>query len=518
MKAGSQVRGCPKHTKLKSILDGANDWVLIIDLDDCFVWPIPEHPILSRPDVVIVSMSTHTIIWGEFTSPLERRILISAQIKTARYSALKTNLRLKGWIVHDYTFEVGAIGAISLSTRHFLKNLGFPTDQVNFMYRRMSEAARRSSFYIWNARHTFAWHPFALYKAVASKPSFVNSKSKTTVVNSPSPRRSNEAFPHSKSPVSQQRCLDILLSHGIKHFYHFTESSNLPLIREYGLFSWKELDTRGFTAVKGSDELSRRLDKKKNLEDFVRLSFTASHPMMWVCKRQGRLKNPVVLKIDISACLLPGTLFSDRNATATDVHVNSSPCIVHFDTVKATNHFEVEGKEKPFFQAEILIKNRLPARYISFPESNVPEPKFCRSSSSSQLNSSGIDSPCSSKSLSASSSKLVALPVETKAVVVDPMDRNLCARTSALNLLDEIKAAVIDWSSPSTIVPRKQFSQQLACIPEHATTIRGINPKEHTMYNPDYLDVNRSLEQKAEAEDAHQDLESILYRSPRKFF
>ena len=58
------------------------------------------------------------------------------------------------------------------------------------------------------------------------------------------------------------------------------------------------------------------LDERKGLGDFVRLSFTPRHPMMYVALREGRLSDPVILEISLGVVLIPGTLFSDRNAAA----------------------------------------------------------------------------------------------------------------------------------------------------------------------------------------------------------
>ena len=43
-----------------------------------------------------------------------------------------------------------------------------------------------------------------------------------------------------------------------------------------------------------SDEASRKLDIKANLGHFVRLSFCAKNPMMFVAKKENRISNPVI--------------------------------------------------------------------------------------------------------------------------------------------------------------------------------------------------------------------------------
>ena len=84
------------------------------------------------------------------------------------------------------------------------------------------------------------------------------------------------------------------------------DRSCLPSIAEHGLLSWVGLDKEDIGGRKGSSELSRALDTSKGLGDFVRLSFTTRHPMMYVAQKDGRLLDPVVLEIHLSVVLIPG--------------------------------------------------------------------------------------------------------------------------------------------------------------------------------------------------------------------
>ena len=155
------------HAPSKSLLHLADDWQLTIDLDGSFCWPIAEHAEIIRPDIMITSASRRIVIWGELTSPMERRMSISALIKTKRYMELKIALSVKGWTVYDRTFEVGALGFVSTTTRGFLSKLGFPASHAKYMVQRMCLIARRSSFYIWNARQSLSWKPPTLCDVTA---------------------------------------------------------------------------------------------------------------------------------------------------------------------------------------------------------------------------------------------------------------------------------------------------------------------------------------------------------------
>ena len=78
-----------------------------------------------------------------------------------------------------------------------------------------------------------------------------------------------------------------LKSQGVE-LYHFTNRSNLDSIHKQGLVSWSRLKEDEIKSTCGGDQTSRKLDLKRGLEDYVRLSFNRAHPMMFVQKfRQG---------------------------------------------------------------------------------------------------------------------------------------------------------------------------------------------------------------------------------------
>jgi hypothetical protein len=79
--------------------------------------------------------------------------------------------------------------------------------------------------------------------------------------------------------VQMRNKKDVLKRQGITKLYHFTDERNVQSIMECGLLSWCALDEQKMAVVCGGDELSRELDEKKNLQDYVRLSFAQKHPM-----------------------------------------------------------------------------------------------------------------------------------------------------------------------------------------------------------------------------------------------
>lgn len=140
------------------------------------------------------------------------------------------------------------------------------------------------------------------------------------------------------------------------YLYHFTDSRNIPSIKKYGLLSWQELLNKNIKHIPASNELSRRLDKKHNLEDYVRLCLNKDHPMFRAALYYGRVNNLVWLKIKTEVIDIPDTLFSNDNAT-------SSRAIIDYSKLTAFNSKST--------QAEILVKKRIEQKYIIFGDETI---------------------------------------------------------------------------------------------------------------------------------------------------
>lgn len=132
--------------------------------------------------------------------------------------------------------------------------------------------------------------------------------------------------------------------------YHFTDPRNLPSIREHGLLSWQQLEDRGIKHFRASDQLSRKLDSDKGLQNYVRLYSQRTCEMLVQARKQGRIRFPVWLEIDRAVTLLETTRFSNRNATRGGVRITNDP-ITAF------------GSKDP--QAEILVFGSIAPEWIT---------------------------------------------------------------------------------------------------------------------------------------------------------
>jgi hypothetical protein len=136
-----------------------------------------------------------------------------------------------------------------------------------------------------------------------------------------------------------------------------------------GLFSWKYcIENNIFINKPGGDDLSRHLDKKSGLEDFIRLSFTPNHPMMYFALNDGRLSDPVILKIDVEVIYWLESKYSDTNATSKNSKIGvdfDAFSRINFKTIQKESYFDSSEEKKKHMQAEVLVKEYIPIKYIN---------------------------------------------------------------------------------------------------------------------------------------------------------
>ena len=163
----------------------------------------------------------------------------------------------------------------------------------------------------------------------------------------------------------------ILKENNINTLYHFTAKSNIKsIISNGGLYSWHYLDLNNIAIpYPGGDSLSRDLDKQYRLQDFVRLSFTKKHPMMYTAQNEGRISSPVILEVDINVCYFSKTQFANMNATKTGHNCGDSLNdlkAIKFNLVKLPKHFDIPNEnDYKYYQAEVLVKTWIPLKYIT---------------------------------------------------------------------------------------------------------------------------------------------------------
>lgn len=167
---------------------------------------------------------------------------------------------------------------------------------------------------------------------------------------------------------------DLFSQNNIVHLYHFTDESNLKSIKEHGgLLSWYYCAQHNIDIpIAGGDESSRSLDKRYGLEDYVRLSFCADHPMAYHVKKRAIKKRAmaslVLLEIKIDVAYFAETQFSDMNATdnahsiGTDANFIKNK--INFSATKR-RFLRADDLDFKSHQAEVLVKTFIPIEYIT---------------------------------------------------------------------------------------------------------------------------------------------------------
>lgn len=167
-----------------------------------------------------------------------------------------------------------------------------------------------------------------------------------------------------------QEIVQFLLNNGIRYLYHFTEESNLPLIKSRkGLYSWSYLVSHNMKIPSpGGNDMSRRLDWDKGLEDYVRLSLCKSHPMAFRIyqESEGRA-NLVLLRIKLDVTMFESTRFSNVNATDNRAKTGTDLEFIQdnldFEAIALDWCWGRDPRHKTR-QAEVLVKTFIPSRFI----------------------------------------------------------------------------------------------------------------------------------------------------------
>lgn len=155
----------------------------------------------------------------------------------------------------------------------------------------------------------------------------------------------------------------------ITKIYHFTDYSNVEsIIKNGGLFSWYACKVNGIEIKKpGGSQMSRQLDMKDNLGNYVRLSFTPDNPMMYAALKDGRISRPVILELEPELIYWHGTKYSNVNATKRNKILGDTIEFfkaIRFSILKKGDYLRLSKDEKPFYQAEILVKEKIPLNMI----------------------------------------------------------------------------------------------------------------------------------------------------------
>ena len=147
----------------QAILLQADDWDFLFDIDGKLKFPVEVAVTSQRPDVVIYSRKTKTIIMLELTVPIEDRVHIAHDLKTSKYAELATTCEGNGFRVHLFPIEVGCLGFCPHSILDALEALGLPKSTARQIRTECSRVALRCSYVIFLRRNAPDWGEKTLY-------------------------------------------------------------------------------------------------------------------------------------------------------------------------------------------------------------------------------------------------------------------------------------------------------------------------------------------------------------------
>lgn len=165
---------------------------------------------------------------------------------------------------------------------------------------------------------------------------------------------------------------DILRRFRIDAVWHFTDRSNLDLIREHqGLLSLAESRRRGFEVpLPGGNQWSHDADIIKGVHKYVHLAFVDEHPMLFRAKLESRIKNPVWIKINSEIILYEGVRFTKDVSNKSGVQICTPEIardVIDFEVLFTYMDWRdpvVKERRKVAIKSEILIPTIVPFKMI----------------------------------------------------------------------------------------------------------------------------------------------------------
>lgn len=154
--------------------------------------------------------------------------------------------------------------------------------------------------------------------------------------------------------------------------WHFTDKSNLGSIKEHGgLLSVAQAQEKKVAVPKpGGNEWSHDADRLKGVHQYVHLAFLDDHPMLYFAKNDGRINEPVWLKIDASVLLDPNVRFTCDVSNKAGVEIltpSEAVDAIDFEVLFTYLDWkdpEIQARRRVAIKSEILIPDFVPIEKI----------------------------------------------------------------------------------------------------------------------------------------------------------
>ena len=146
--------------------------------------------------------------------------------------------------------------------------------------------------------------------------------------------------------------------------YHFTDSRNIPSIKEHGLYSFAALKAKlelddGTDFYPASSETSREIDFRKNLHNYIRLCSEQNHPMVTIAMNENRINSVSWIKLEFSEIVFKNN-FRERHVLFSNINAASNNAVVNENYSTFTQSHDI--------QREVLVRFNIPASELEFIE------------------------------------------------------------------------------------------------------------------------------------------------------
>ena len=158
-----------------------------------------------------------------------------------------------------------------------------------------------------------------------------------------------------------------LQKYGIDKIWHFTDLSNIQsIIDNNGLLAFSEARKKTIAIpTPGGNQWSHDADKFKGVDQYVHLAFIDDHPMLYVAKKDQRIKDPIWLKISTVILAHPDVRYTLDVSNKEGVPLlNAQQAIEKLDfevlfTYTDWKDPHIQARRKIALKAEILIPNQV---------------------------------------------------------------------------------------------------------------------------------------------------------------
>ncbi|KAJ8350643.1 hypothetical protein SKAU_G00257730 [Synaphobranchus kaupii] len=157
-RAGENINA-PRPSNMGRLLSPGSEWNMKVDLGRQLQFPREIAETSLRPDMVLWSVASKTVLLVELTVPWEGGLETAHERKRAKYSDLAAECREAGWKATICPVEVGCRGFVGSSASRLLRDLGCTGAGHRRASKELAEEAEKGSFWLWLRRKDTSWGP-----------------------------------------------------------------------------------------------------------------------------------------------------------------------------------------------------------------------------------------------------------------------------------------------------------------------------------------------------------------------